>query len=58
MAESLAKYGLFVDDLCKIRILEPEITTQSDKLKNECHDFVNSKLKKLFYNKFKKIIKQ
>ncbi|KAH0561527.1 intraflagellar transport protein 20 homolog [Cotesia glomerata] len=41
MAESLAKYGLFVDDLCKIRILEPEITTQSDKLKNECHDFVN-----------------
>ncbi|CAD6236897.1 GSCOCG00008285001-RA-CDS [Cotesia congregata] len=41
MAESLAKYGLFIDDLCKIRILEPEITTQSDKLKNECHDFVN-----------------
>lgn len=62
MADSLAKYGLFVDDLCKIRILEPEITTQSDKLKDECHDFVSSKCEfkqvtlERFINKFFNLI--
>ncbi|XP_034935556.1 intraflagellar transport protein 20 homolog [Chelonus insularis] len=41
MADSLAKYGLYVDDLCKLRILEPEVTTQSEKLSVECQDFVS-----------------
>ncbi|KAK0174816.1 hypothetical protein PV327_010543 [Microctonus hyperodae] len=41
MADALAKYGLYVDDLCKIRILEPEITNQSEKLRVECQDFIS-----------------
>jgi len=44
MADSLAKYGVYVDDLCKIRILEPEAANQTSKLKEECQNFVSSKL--------------
>ncbi|KAH0948293.1 hypothetical protein HN011_012283 [Eciton burchellii] len=41
MADSLAKYGVYVDDLCKIRILEPEAANQTSKLKEECQNFVS-----------------
>ncbi|XP_012256969.1 intraflagellar transport protein 20 homolog [Athalia rosae] len=41
MADSLAKYGLFIDDLSKIRVLEPEVSNQTNKLKEECHNFVS-----------------
>lgn len=44
MADSLAKYGLYIDDLFKIRILEPDVANQTVKLKDECHNFVSSKL--------------
>lgn len=43
MADSLVKYGLFIDDLTKIRVLEPEIANQTNKLKEECQTFVSSK---------------
>ncbi|KAG7209100.1 hypothetical protein KM043_015246 [Ampulex compressa] len=41
MADSLAKYGIYIDDLCKIRVLEPEVAVQTDKLKEECQGFVS-----------------
>lgn len=53
MADSLAKHGLYIDDLCKIRILEPEVANESDKLRVECQDFVSSKLGLCFDTKKK-----
>ncbi|RLU27649.1 hypothetical protein DMN91_001453 [Ooceraea biroi] len=41
MADSLAKYGLYIDDLSKIRVLEPEAANQTNKLKEECQNFVS-----------------
>ncbi|XP_063984483.1 intraflagellar transport protein 20 homolog [Diachasmimorpha longicaudata] len=41
MADSLAKYGLYVDDFSKIRILEPEVAGQSEKLRVECQGFIS-----------------
>ncbi|KAF7388895.1 hypothetical protein HZH66_010032 [Vespula vulgaris] len=40
MADSLTKYGLYIDDLSKICILEPEVANQTNKLKEECQNFV------------------
>ncbi|PBC25709.1 Intraflagellar transport protein [Apis cerana cerana] len=41
MADPLAKYGIYIDDLSKIRVLEPEIANQTNKLKEECKNFVS-----------------
>ena len=44
--EALAKaYGLHFDELNKIRILEPDVAQQTNELKEECKDFVDSKYK-------------
>lgn len=43
MADSLAKYGLYIDDLSKIRVLDPEVVNQAVKLKDESQTFVTSK---------------
>lgn len=43
MADSLAKAGLYFDELSKIRVLEPEAAQETNKLKEECRDFVESK---------------
>ncbi|XP_014215574.1 intraflagellar transport protein 20 homolog [Copidosoma floridanum] len=40
MADSLKNYGLFLDDVSKIRVLEPEVATQTEKLRDECQNFV------------------
>ncbi|XP_011505995.1 PREDICTED: intraflagellar transport protein 20 homolog [Ceratosolen solmsi marchali] len=40
MADSMKKHGLFIDDMSKIRILEPEVASQTNKLKEECQNFV------------------
>ncbi|XP_043505211.1 intraflagellar transport protein 20 homolog [Polistes fuscatus] len=40
MADSLTKYGLYIDDLSKICILEPEVANQTNKLKEECQNFI------------------
>jgi hypothetical protein len=43
MADSLAKSGLYFDELNKIRVLEPEVAQETNELKEECKDFVESK---------------
>jgi hypothetical protein len=43
MAESVPKLGLYFDELSKIRVLEPEVAQETNKLKEECRDFVESK---------------
>ena len=45
MADLLARYGIYIDDLSKIRVLEPEAANQTNKLKEECQSFVSSKLR-------------
>ena len=35
--------GIYFDDLSKVRVLEPEIAQQTQELKTECKDFVDSK---------------
>ncbi|KYM92472.1 Intraflagellar transport protein 20 like protein [Atta colombica] len=41
MADLLARYGIYIDDLSKIRVLEPEAANQTNKLKEECQSFVS-----------------
>ncbi|XP_006569307.1 intraflagellar transport protein 20 homolog isoform X2 [Apis dorsata] len=41
MADPLAKYGIYIDDLSKIRVLEPEVANQTNKLKEECKNFIS-----------------
>lgn len=41
--ESLAAHGLYIDELNKIRVLEPEVAQQTAELKDECKEFVDSK---------------
>ena len=41
MADATA--GFHFDELSKIRVLEPEVHQQTQELKEECKDFVDSK---------------
>ena len=41
--EALANAGLYLDELNKIRLLEPENSQQTGALRDECKDFVDSK---------------
>ena len=36
--------GYFYDELSKIRVLEPDTAQTTDELREECKDFVDSKL--------------
>ena len=47
----LEKTGLHFDDLNKIRVLEPEIAQQTTNLKDECQEFISSKIV-LFFDFF------
>ncbi|KDR15474.1 intraflagellar transport protein 20 homolog [Zootermopsis nevadensis] len=40
MADDLQKAGLYFDELSKIRVLEPDVAQETNKLKEECRDFV------------------
>lgn len=40
--EALGNAGLYLDELNKIRLLEPEKAQQTNELKDECKDFVDS----------------
>ena len=42
--------GFHFDELNKVRVLEPEISQQTQELKEECKEFVDSK-SKLFLRK-------
>ncbi|CAH1232889.1 intraflagellar transport protein 20 homolog [Branchiostoma lanceolatum] len=39
--EALGKAGLHFDELNKIRVLDPEVSTTTTELKEECKDFVD-----------------
>jgi intraflagellar transport protein 20 len=39
--EALSNAGLFLDELNKIRLLEPESAQQTNELKDECKDFID-----------------
>ncbi|KAL4223993.1 Intraflagellar transport protein 20 [Mactra antiquata] len=39
--EALSRAGLHFDELNKIRVLEPEVQSQTSELKEECKDFVD-----------------
>ena len=41
--EALARAGLHFDELNKIRVLEPEAAQQTNELKDECKEFLDSK---------------
>jgi intraflagellar transport protein 20 len=43
MAGALAKAGLYIDELSKVRVLEPEVAHETSELKEQCRDFVESK---------------
>ena len=45
--EALSNAGLFLDELNKIRLLEPESAQQTNELKDECKDFIDRKLDQL-----------
>ena len=45
--EALSRAGLHFDELNKIRVLEPEVQQQTSELKEECKDFVDSKISRL-----------
>ena len=40
--------GIYFDELSKIRVLQPEVLTQTEELKDECKQFVDSKFVKKF----------
>ncbi|XP_043272284.1 intraflagellar transport protein 20 homolog B [Venturia canescens] len=42
MTDSLSKYGLCIDEMCKIRLVDPLVARQSDKLRSECDKFVEN----------------
>ena len=41
--EALSQNGLYLDELNKIRLLEPESAQQTIELRDECKDFLDSK---------------
>ncbi|EDV23735.1 Intraflagellar transport protein 20-like protein [Trichoplax sp. H2] len=42
--------GLFIDELCKLRVLNPEIATRTQQLNGECKEFVDK------INEFQRIV--
>jgi len=38
--EDMNAKGLYVDDLHKLRVVEPELAAETEQLKGECGDFV------------------
>ena len=42
--EALARAGLYIDELNKIRVLDPEAAQQTNELKEECKEFLDSRL--------------
>ena len=44
MAEELKKFGLFVDDLYLLRVLEPTVAQETRDLRDESENFSESKV--------------
>lgn len=43
MEDELAVQGLFIDEIHRLRILDPSLADQTHKLKTECDQFLQSK---------------
>lgn len=43
MSQEIEKFGLFVDDIYSIRVQNPNITNETNDLKEECEEYANSK---------------
>jgi hypothetical protein len=43
MEDELAAQGLFIDEIHRLRILDPSLADQTHKLKTECDQFLQSK---------------
>lgn len=58
--EALSHAGLYLDELNKIRLLEPESAAQTVELKDECKEFVDSTKLKIqnfkFWPSFKSLL--
>ena len=54
--EALSHAGLYLDELNKIRLLEPESATQTTELKDECKEFVDSMIYFLLFFLFISIL--
>lgn len=48
MSDPVASLGLHFDEVNKLRIIDPEISKQTLDLKEECNDFLISKILHLF----------
>ncbi|XP_022247597.1 intraflagellar transport protein 20 homolog [Limulus polyphemus] len=46
-AEAFGKNGLFFDELNKIRILDPAVSQETNELKEECKEFVDSNVNEM-----------
>ena len=44
--------GMYFDELSKIRVLQPEVLTQTEELREECKQFVDSKLLNHGYKRY------
>lgn len=42
MSDEIAKFGLFVDDLYALRVLEPDVATETQDLVEECGGYAES----------------
>lgn len=43
MSEEISKYGIYFDDIYALRVLEPEIATETNELTEECSGYAGSK---------------
>ena len=43
MSDELTKIGLYFDELHTLRVLDPDISNQTNDLKDECINFTESK---------------
>lgn len=41
--EALSNFGLCIDDENKLRLIDPELVSDSTQLRDECKDFTDSK---------------
>lgn len=43
MSEEFGKSGLYIDDLYSLRVIDPEVASETNELKDECEQFTDSK---------------
>lgn len=42
MSEEISKYGIYFDDIYTLRVLEPDIATETNELNDECSGYTES----------------